>query len=285
VCDNARAMSETIRSVTVTLSVKCEHCSTPVPINGPTQRIHCRSCQHDSTIDDLHEHLALASTRMRQLGSRYDIRYASEAKPKCRQCDQVVDITEQLGQTELRTMIPCSQCGTGLPTYPAPEWLRAQLPAIRQVFGGDPEPGSEAGLALDVESERAPKPIAMTCPQCAGALMITAADERMIECRYCTTSVFLPDELWRRLHPVKTMSAWTVSYAGELQTVQDLAVQEREREREQIEAERARALRVRKQDEAEHAQATKQASEVHVGWVIGMIVVIAVTVVLALVFA
>lgn len=253
--------SETVRCVTVTLTVKCEHCSAPVPVNGPTERVHCRSCQRDSTLADLHEHLALASKRMRQLDSSYEIRYASEAKPKCRQCDQVVNIAELLAQPDLRTTIPCAQCGAGLPAYPAPAWLRAKLPAIRQVFGGDPELAQDAGLALELEPTPEPKPIAMACPQCAGSLLITAADERVLECRYCSTSVFLPDELWRRLHPAKTMCAWTFTYAGTLQTTKEIAQQEREREREQIEAERARAKAVRERDDAEAREAEAKAAK------------------------
>jgi hypothetical protein len=44
--------------------------------------------------------------------------------------------------------------------------------------------------------------------------MITADDERTTTCRFCSVAVFLPDELWRRLHPVATMRTWTLTYAG-----------------------------------------------------------------------
>ncbi|MFV8753236.1 hypothetical protein ACNOYE_22030 [Nannocystaceae bacterium ST9] len=230
-------MADTVNTLTVTMTVRCEHCSAPVPINGPLRRAHCRNCQREFPIARLHDELALASEGMQRLGSPYVVRWASAAEPQCRKCEKVVPIAEldSIGSTT----IACPACGTGLPSYAAPEWLRAKLPAIRRVFGGDPELAGE--LALELPSTEL-APIAMACPQCSGGLSITAADDRVVVCRYCTASVFLPDELWRRLHPAKTMLAWTVSYSGErLVTAEALAEAEAEAERAKAEAERAAA--------------------------------------------
>lgn len=254
-------MSERRSSLTVALTVKCEHCSAPVPVNGPAQHVHCRNCQRDSTLEHLHENLALASEGARRWGSPYEIRGASEAKPKCRSCGEVVPIPEQAMATDLPATIPCPKCGTGLPSYPAPAWLRALLPGVRQVFGGDPELAREAGVALELPTEGEPNPIAMACPQCAGSLLITAADARVLECRYCTTSVFLPDDLWRRLHPAKTMCDWTLTYVGpKLQTLADIAEAKREAEAREREAERDRVDANRRRDEAAQAEAERVAA-------------------------
>jgi hypothetical protein len=97
-------------------------------------------------------------------------------------------------------------------------------------------------------------------------LMITAADERVIECRYCTTSVFLPDELWRRLHPAKTMLAWTVTHTGDpLLTAEALAEQQRERER--AERERAAAIPMLEPDEVIESGSDRPGG-LHVAWVL-----------------
>jgi hypothetical protein len=260
-------VTDPVRSLTVTMTLKCEHCSGPIPINGPARTAHCHACQRESPMRRLAKELALASEDMQQLGSPYTVRASNEAEPKCRKCEQVVPIAEWVGQTGASTTIACPGCGTGLPSYPAPAWLRERLPGIVQVFGGDPEVAvAEAGLALDIADEKQAKPIAMACPQCGGGLMITAADERVIECRFCTTSVFLPDELWRRLHPAKTMLAWTVTYTGTpLMTAEDLAEQQRQREaadRARAEREQAAAIPMLEPD------AVVEERGLHVGWVL-----------------
>ncbi len=224
-------MPDAIRSVTVAMTVQCEHCSAPVPINGPVQQAHCRNCQRDFPIARLHEELALASEGMQLLGSPYKVRWSSSPEPECRKCEQVVPISPLAPRDRSGAPpIVCPACSTNLPSYPAPDWLRAKLPAIVHVFGGDPE-NTATGLALAPEPASI-GPVAMACPQCSGGLSITAADDRLVVCHYCNASVYLPDALWRRLHPAKTMLAWTVSYIGEqLVTAETLAEAEAERAR------------------------------------------------------
>ncbi len=71
---------------------------------------------------------------------------------------------------------------------------------------------------------------------------ITAANERTTACPYCQVSVFLPDELWKRMHPARTMQRWTLSYSGKLKTAEDL---ESDREEAMEEAEERRSSRER----------------------------------------
>ncbi|MBY9000668.1 MAG: hypothetical protein KGD64_07125 [Candidatus Heimdallarchaeota archaeon] len=53
--------------------------------------------------------------------------------------------------------------------------------------------------------------IALTCPKCAGALIIDGKD-RLVPCKYCGVNVYLPDDLWLRLHPVEVKSRWYLVY-------------------------------------------------------------------------
>jgi hypothetical protein len=62
------------------------------------------------------------------------------------------------------------------------------------------------------------KPVAMACPKCGGGLTIGPDTERTIACHFCSASVFIPDALWKELHPVKTMLRWTLTFTGELMT-------------------------------------------------------------------
>ena len=160
---------------------------------------------------------------------------AASPTPQCRKCGEVVPIDAYLPRAGGTETIPCPKCGTGLPTYPAPAWVREQLPAARQVFGGDPEVAqAEAGMALEVDQQKA-APVMMSCPQCSGSLTITPETPRTVGCSYCSTQVFLPDALWSRMHPAKVMRRWTLTYVGALKTLEDLREAEEERRQEQQE--------------------------------------------------
>src|SRR5258708_39741314 len=54
----------------------------------------------------------------------------------------------------------------------------------------------------------------MTCPQCGGALHIPADTNRTTTCQFCSVDFYLPDDLWRRLHPVKVVEPWCVRFEG-----------------------------------------------------------------------
>lgn len=228
------------------MSVPCDHCASPVPVNGPTRSVHCGACQRDTPLSRVPAELALASEGMQQLGSSYSVKGSRSAVPRCRSCDGVVPLPEPVGQVTGAGLIPCPGCGTGLPHFPAPDWLRAELPTILHVFGVDPEiANAEGGLAIEIDQTSA-RPIVMACPACGGGLTITDSTDRTVDCEYCSSSVFVPDELWQRLHPVKTMRMWTVTYAGtKLVTAEEQAEQAQRR----AEAEVAREQRLRRQEE------------------------------------
>lgn len=222
-----------IGSVSLRLSVKCNHCATAVPLNGPTQLAHCDNCLKDSPLTQVPEELALAAEGYKQLGSSYSSSLYSNPDPECSKCDTAVPIAQYLNFVGATATIPCPSCGTGCPTYPAPAWLKERLPGALQIFGGDPQTAKEeGGLVVDMPVLTA-QPVVMTCPSCTGALTITAENERTTNCPYCQISVFLPDELWKRMHPARTMQRWTLSYSGKLKTAEDLE-SDAESEREEL---------------------------------------------------
>ncbi len=249
-----QAVQGTVGHVTVMMAVKCNHCAAPVPLNGPTKVAHCENCYKESPLGRLPEELALAAEGMQRMGSPYTSRTSSTPDPVCGKCGEGVDVTQYLNHVGATTTIPCPKCGTGLPTFPAPAWLRAELPMALQVFGGDPEVAQqEAGLAVSVDQNQT-QPIAMACPSCGGGLTITAESERTTSCQYCQASVFLPDELWKRLHPVKTMERWTLTYTGTLKTAEDLKEQQEKQQKQQQQQQQQRH-----QHQARIAQMTAKA--------------------------
>jgi hypothetical protein len=86
-----------------------------------------------------------------------------------------------------------------------------------------------------------------------------------MQCRYCAAEVLIPDELWRRLHPVHQASRFWVRFEGPTHAVrvrQDQARQEQhQRERERQEREREAQEAVAEQDaRAERARRKKPAA-------------------------
>jgi hypothetical protein len=215
-----------VRSVTLTASTACDHCALPVPINGPVQVLRCPHCQKDTPIPQLFTLLSIksvASTRSKVRdgydnvdGRRYQYTLFHDASPDCGRCGSQVAIAAYLAKSSAATTLACASCQAPVPTFPVPAWLKEKFPTALQVFGGDAEVAREqAGLDL-VVNEGATKPIAMACPSCGGGLSVRQDTERTMSCPFCASSVFLPDELWKRLHPAKTMQRWTLTYTGKL---------------------------------------------------------------------
>jgi hypothetical protein len=207
-----------LRSVTLTLSTACEHCAQPVPINGPVQVAHCPHCLRGTPVPDLYKVLCVAAAGW---NPKSEFQYKSFKKPEleCSKCSKEVSLLPHLARPAGEApAITCTACGTAVPSYPAPAWLKQHHPTAIQVFGGDGEVAAEqGGVALRVDEE-ANKPVAMACPSCGGGLSITKDDARTAACKFCSAAVFLPEELWKQLHPVKTMQRWTLTYTGKLRS-------------------------------------------------------------------
>ncbi|UCH79143.1 MAG: hypothetical protein JSU81_04125, partial [Candidatus Coatesbacteria bacterium] len=106
----------------------------------------------------------------------------------------------------------CPRCEATTPVTPPPAWLAEAITPPRWLLNAEiqeekAEPPPEEGEAV----EAAAAPVAFTCPQCAGSLLVDGRD-RMIRCTYCGVNVFLPDELWFRLHPARKKRRWFVVY-------------------------------------------------------------------------
>jgi hypothetical protein len=125
--------------------------------------------------------------------------------PTCTACDHPVDVSAITPGTEGE--IACS-CGHAMPTFPAPAWLREVHPSAVQLFNAAREQGAtKAPVTPQVN-----RPVSFGCPDCGANLKVTIDSPRILECQYCKTDLFLPDPLWRALHPVRKRSAWYVAF-------------------------------------------------------------------------
>ena len=204
--------------------VDCPKCGDKVPLNGPQRHPVCDNCSYEitiydefwedklATVEDCHHELEDGTkSQVSYLGSGVKMIYGP-GSVLCAECKTPLEAdTVQPGQTG---QIACVSCGVKTATYPPPPWLTEMFPACRQIYGGEPDKDQPGGSVTPKETQGAQKPLAMSCPQCGAGLSFTSADQRLVPCQYCGADVYLPDAIWRRLHPVKRAETWYLRFEG-----------------------------------------------------------------------
>ncbi len=205
------------------ISTSCGSCGKSLPINGPYRKLLCTDCLEETTVspdiiagflndfeeeyEGLTEGQGRGGTLMSGSGT-FKYSYWKLA-PRCYSCKKPLTILEKAGNT----VIKCSECGALSYIFPAPDWLVKEVPSARYCCTPRPysEDNSDKNLEIDESSE---KPIVMSCPKCAGALTVSARSERIMKCEYCNSEVYVPDAVWKRLHPVMKTEEWFVCFDG-----------------------------------------------------------------------
>ncbi len=207
-------------------------------LNGPLLKVHCNSCQSDidlsdelwgsiisSVLEDYHE-FAEGEGRNSIIftgGFQLELLYGRLRLwcPKCK-----TNFPEPLVAPEAK----CPKCDYRASVADAPAWFlnetRKHLKEITESRSDDDEAGESAPITdveymtiVDAElpGEDADadvvlsEPIVFSCPKCGGALEIDGK-ERVVPCKYCTSKVYLPDDLWLRIHPAKTVRRWFIVF-------------------------------------------------------------------------
>ncbi len=203
----------------VEIKTECEKCGNPVMINGPALKMLCNSCQHESIIramtwkslladliNDIKEYKpgeGMQSTIMGQFSCNLT---AMREKPTCHECGTALkEIPEELKKD---LSISCGKCGQVNRILPAPPWLAQLVPEIVLLINAltdepDGEPERPAG-----------KPVYFICPGCSGNLTVDGTS-RLVTCKYCSADIYLPDDLWLRMHPVATVTKWYIGFVEE----------------------------------------------------------------------
>jgi pSer/pThr/pTyr-binding forkhead associated (FHA) protein len=231
-----RRESSTPRYCSLKILDKCPHCGAGLPMNGLLRTVLCGNCQKETTLKPRYWKSVLEDPDNDYVegGGSYTLNFETSVswraeRPKCVQCSEPLPVDDVPVGTD--GIVACSGCGHANSTYPAPSWLAESLPSARQVYCGERPATSGDDSQVDVDDGS--KPVVLSCPQCRGSLKVTSKSDRMVPCEYCGSDVYLPDDLWRRLHPVKTSSFWYIRYEGK-------SLAQIERERELAEAQRRR---------------------------------------------
>jgi hypothetical protein len=209
-----------VNVTTVTVSVACQYCATPVPVNGPTCSVHCGHCRSQTRIHGLGAALGRANAGGHAVGSCTIVTHPEQSGPSCPGCALEVPLGDAVHYFGVVTSFPCPRCGTAVSSFPAPPWLKTELPNVLQVFGADAEIAArETGHALGL-ARHAIQPSRMTCPACGSWSIVTAISGRQISCAHCHAVVPVPHDLWQQLHPVATMRRWTLTHLATAPDVQ-----------------------------------------------------------------
>lgn len=199
------------------LRTACSECGEPLILDGPLLKARCLACQ--SLLDiapanwkrvleyrlDNHARQKMVSTVLGFAREwTFNLRIGPQS-PKCAGCEKPLDVASM--PAGMDGDLPCP-CGHLTPTFPAPHWLREADPHAIQLFNAQ----REDTAAKSPVTARADRPVSFGCPDCGANLKIKVESPRILECQYCKTDLFLPDALWRALHPVRKRAAWYVQF-------------------------------------------------------------------------
>ncbi len=200
------------------LKTTCKHCSSPIMLNAFTEKILCPSCNKYNNFPQEEWHNLLEdavkeapdfnigegqpSTIMRG-EYNYSLTYGRQ-DPRCPKCKTGIDISK-FEEYSTAGHVKCAKCSNEIFVRKPSELVEACFPQVQFLAGED-----EDQLVINPEPGKLPataKPILFTCPSCAGNLEVDGTD-RMISCKFCNSQIYLPDDLWFRLHPAKEVDRW-----------------------------------------------------------------------------
>ncbi|MBN2586696.1 MAG: hypothetical protein JXA64_01270 [Candidatus Fermentibacteraceae bacterium] len=201
----------------------CRACGRSIPVNGPVRLLICTACFEETPVDPRvlagflndfeEEYEALTEGQGRGgtlISGSGTFKYGYwKLPPRCSSCRHPLPVPDGPGVSS----VTCSECSTVHYAYPVPDWLREPAPSAWLCITPEPPPGREeqGSGAMGDGSEQ---PVVMSCPQCAGAVSISADTGRVMRCDYCDSEVYIPDAVWLRVHPVERTREWFVSFQG-----------------------------------------------------------------------
>lgn len=211
------------------LLLACPSCGNSVPLNGLLSRFDCPSCSSPvilsselwSSIIELDWRTAVmkpfsfqpVSEAREHTSEGSDLRVQVERtflqNPCCIHCSE--PLVGVVGAVPRETFsVSCSSCGERNDFFEQPEAFADKDVAVTHVAATELETSS--AQATPKQRTGGGQLVVMSCPNCSGGLKITTGSQRTTQCEFCSASVYIPDDLWRQLHPVKTTKTWEVMY-------------------------------------------------------------------------
>jgi len=201
----------------IELSVKCPRCDASVHTDSPRQSLVCGKCmsEFDFPVEVWRDTLSGALSGMKHLktgegnqstifGHFNMILLSGKLVPYCPDCKRDFDPEGDRDGDRLK----CRGCGTVMAIREAPSWFREAVSRAKLIAGGPPARDRGEADTLENPSGGA---VALSCPKCGASLLVDGKD-RLVPCGYCNTRVYLPDDLWLRLHPASMKTRWFIGF-------------------------------------------------------------------------
>lgn len=217
-------MEQELQFGAIEIRSNCKYCGYPIMINGPVDQVLCHTCQRNNQIpqkdmvgilqrlfseweENRIEHKV---TAMGQINSTY---WIGREEPFCEKCKTTFPQSVlSLPEGESTATIFCGNCGKETLVSRPPDWLKNKFQDLELLINAElMEPDGYQEVSEKIEG------VVFNCPKCGAGLDIDGS-ERIIFCEHCENRVFIPDSLWLRLHPVKTMDKWFLARSKPVQS-------------------------------------------------------------------
>jgi hypothetical protein len=207
-------------SILIELATECSHCGNPLPINGFSEKIFCSKCNNvndisiklwSSLLEDKAAEVKKFADSEGQTSKimtgqyTFDLLYGKK-NARCNKCKTDIPDSEIIKFKEAGEY-KCTKCSELISIRPADKILKGIMPVADYIVSED-----ESILSQSPEKPLKPenvKPVLFVCPSCAGNLEIDGTI-RLVVCKYCDSKIYLPDDLWFTMHPVKTKGRWYI---------------------------------------------------------------------------
>ncbi len=200
-----------MRSVSVEIQLTCRGCQQPVACNAVLPQVSCDRCGRVASIDArvwklvLHEAVTqgprLDAGRERTAAlttdaGSFQVVYRGSS-PACLACRAT--IAPERAQEAIPAYVYQCTCGMRAASRAlAPE---VGLPAVQLLLQEDPE------LLWPPQRTEA---VALKCNGCGGTQTVGATTPRIFACTFCSVQVYVPDDLWSLLHPVRAVKPFVL---------------------------------------------------------------------------
>jgi len=191
----------------------CDKCGHPIIINGPILQIHCPTCGNiNKNSKSFWKNIfSLSETGGVFIsGQRVGLKPGIMKNPRCNKCDSKLPIhLIDVEKIDNDSSITCSKCNQNHTLYKTPGWMKKMRKNQKNpvlVIGGIRENYNPQDEIISS------KPVVFNCVSCSSPLEFNVETPRVMECKYCSTSQYLPDALWHAIHPVITHKPWYIMY-------------------------------------------------------------------------
>jgi hypothetical protein len=198
------------------LTARCPACGRGVPVNALVVNTPCPGCSQQRTITRDRWKTLLENTiapdaplgkvqSISTLGDEMKLG-AGREDPKCHGCGTA--FPDEIAELAARGFAMCGGCGKRTSVRPTPPDFAPHVRGASIVIGEDL--AQLAGGATQ-EAPRASEPVMLNCKNCRAPLSFDGT-QRSVRCQYCSVDMYLPDDVWLRLHPVATAQRFYLSW-------------------------------------------------------------------------